>query len=171
MMEISCSWGTDTGVTLVSDIDYPLLREHTWHISEANASGKPYVRTTIAGATVYMHRMIVQCPPTMKVDHRNNDGLANYRSNLRVATHEHNNLNRQFWSKCGFKGVSKDGSRFRARIMLDGVEKLLGRFDSAVEAAIAYDAAAHELFGEFAWFNFPENWPGTLDATPAEVPF
>lgn len=143
---------------LVSDIDYDRLREHRWSINDATASGKPYVRTTIERKTIYLHRMITGCPPAYKVDHRDNDTLNNQRPNLRIATHDQNNLNRSFWSLSGYKGVSSAGRRFRARITVDGVEKYLGRFDTAVEAATAYDDAAHETFGEFAWLNFPENY-------------
>ena len=172
LKEIVCSWGSSVGVALVSDIDYPALREHTWHITEANASGKPYVRTTLNRTTVYMHRMIVACPVEFKVDHRDNDGLNNQRPNLRVSTHYQNNLNREGWSLSGYKGVSRDGSRFRTRITVGGVLKTIGRFSSAVEAAVAYDEAAHEQFGEFAWLNFPENYPTTTPDDPAEdIPF
>ncbi len=172
MMELSCKWGNDTGVTLVSDVDYPVLREYSWSITEANASGKPYVRTTVGKTTIYMHRMIVQCPPTYKVDHVNGDGLHNQRPNLRIASHDQNNLNRCGWSKAGYKGVGLDGRRYRARITVQGDIRTLGRFDTAVEAAIAYDEAAHDLFGEFAWLNFPENYPPPHPDQPAmAIPF
>ena len=38
----------------------------------------------------------------------------------------------------------------------------LGRFDDEIEAAVAYDRKAAELFGEFAYLNFP-----TTDYTDA----
>ncbi len=162
---------------LVSDIDYDQCREHSWSVNDATASGKPYVRTTIAKKTVYLHRFIVgnivPLPSTMKVDHKNNDTLDCQRPNLRIATHDQNNLNRGFWSLSGYKGVSKDGRRYRARISTEpGVQKTIGRFDTAVEAAIAYDDAAHEIFGEFAWLNFPENYPPPChDIVVHEIPF
>lgn len=172
MKEIACKWGNETGVTLVSDVDYPILREHKWRISTDNASGKPYVRTDVDRTTVYMHRMIVKCPAAFRVDHRDNDGLNNQRPNLRVASHDQNNRNREGWSLSGYKGVSLDGRRYRARVTFSGVVKTLGRFDTALEAAMAYDEAAHELFGEFAGFNFPENYPPPFPDQPdTEIPF
>lgn len=163
--------------TRVSDVDFPWLREFRWRADFHNASGKPYVKATVEGpsrkkTSIYMHRTIVKCPSQYKVDHRDNDSLNNQRPNLRVATHDQNNHNREGWSLSGYKGVSRDRSRFRARITIEGVEKTLGRFDSAVDAAVAYDEAAHELFGEFAWLNFPENYPPPFPDKPdVEIPF
>lgn len=171
MTSLACKWGRETVETRVSAVDLPMLREHLWHVTTANASGQPYVRTTIAGRTVYMHRMIVQCPPAYKVDHKDTDTLHNTRSNLRVASHDQNNLNRSGWGASGYKGVSRDGRRYRARVTVEGVEKYLGRFDRAVEAAVAYDEAAYALFGEFAWLNFPESYPATVEQAPEELPF
>jgi hypothetical protein len=50
-----------------------------------------------------------------------------------------------------YKGVSWDDSRkqWRASIPI-----FLGRFDSEIEAAKAYDKKAKELYGEFALLNF-----------------
>lgn len=170
--KIVCKWGQSSGFVLVSDVDYPVLREHSWHITEANASGKPYARTCIGTKTVYMHRAVVKCPPQYRVDHRDRDGLNNQRPNLRVASHDQNNYNREGWSFSGYKGVSMDRRRWRARITIDGIAKTLGRFDTAIEAAVAYDEAAHELFGEFAWFNFPETYPPPFPDKPVfEIPF
>ena len=39
----------------------------------------------------------------------------------------------------GYRGVSKNGSKWRARIQVEGKEKSLGTFDNILDAAKAYD--------------------------------
>lgn len=57
----------------------------------------------------------------------------------------------------GFRGVSfnKKHRKFQAKIQADGVLEWIGHFDSAEEAAKAYDAVALQLHGQSACVNFP----------------
>jgi hypothetical protein len=61
----------------------------------------------------------------------------------------------------GYRGVSwdKTNGRWEAKIGYQNKTYHLGRFDSAIEAARAYDAAAKELHGQFAHLNFPVEEP------------
>lgn len=157
---------------LISDIDQQRCIRYRWRADENNASGKPYVKTSIGRLTVYLHRFITRAPDAYRVDHRNHDTLDCQRPNLRVCSFEQNNANRRPFGSTGFKGVTKDGKRFRARITEDGVEKSLGTFVTPEDAAKAVDAVAFRLFGEFAWLNFPDDYPlPASDWTIGEIPF
>lgn len=62
----------------------------------------------------------------------------------------------------GYRGVFGDGGRWRARGYKDGRRVNLGRYDTAAEAARAYDAWARQNRGARAHLNFAEN---SLDTT------
>ena len=59
----------------------------------------------------------------------------------------------------GFRGVhwSKQHKKWQAQIQTKGKKIFLGYFDTAEEAAHAYDAKAFELWGSNARLNFPTN--------------
>lgn len=93
------------------------------------------------------------------VDHENGNGLDNRRMNLRPASGSENGQNKGIQSNntSGFKGVCwhKGARKWTASIKSDGRDRYLGLHLSADLAAMAYDEAARELFGEFARLNFP----------------
>ncbi len=105
-----------------------------------------------------MHRLILNAPDGIQVDHVNRNRLDNRRSNLRIATDLQNHFNtvKRSHNTTGYKGVSRYHKldRWYARIALHGKVYYLGIHNSPEEAARAYDAKARELFGEFAWTNF-----------------
>lgn len=92
-----------------------------------------------------------------KVDHIDVNCTNDKIENLRSATHSQNLANQLIHknSLSGFKGVtwSNAANKWRARI-----KKLhLGVFDEKIQAAIAYDKKAVELFGEYARLNFEKD--------------
>ena len=93
------------------------------------------------------------------VDHINGDRLDNRRFNLRLCTNQQNQMNKtkRVGSSSRFKGVyfQKTSRKWVAAIQKDRKLKHIGLFSDELDAARAYDAAAKEAFGEFAWLNFP----------------
>ncbi len=87
------------------------------------------------------------------IDHINGVRDDNRLENLRMADSLQNNFNRgtQRRDKSGFKGVciKKGSKRWVAQITIDGKRKHLGLFDTAEEAAAAYDAVAKQIHGAF----------------------
>jgi len=144
---------------IVDAEDYDWLNKYKWYASRAKRTY--YARGTIKGKHVRMHRLILDAPPHLFVDHINCNGLDNRRKKLRLCTHFQNQQNRRpsLNGKSKYKGVcwSKRHKKFRARITYNRKSYHLGLFDSEIDAAKAYDKKALELFGEFAYLNFPND--------------
>jgi len=142
---------------LVDDEDWEKLKHHDWYIS-----GSGYVAASNNNQLIYMHRMIMGNPVDMWVDHKNGIKTDNRRSNLRTCNPSQNRANsvkyssskRRLTSK--FKGVHKKSITRNWSVQIQHLGKRfhLGYFKDEVEAALAYDKKAKELFGEYAHLNF-----------------
>lgn len=86
--------------------------------------------------------------PKNEVDHEDRTKNHNWLNNLRQATHVQNlgNSGMRPNNTSGFKGVYRDGDRWRAEI----AHIKLGRFDTPEEASAAYEEAAKTRYGRFA---------------------
>jgi hypothetical protein len=94
--------------------------------------------------------------------HRNGNSLDNRKCNLRLCTYGQNNRNRRPRGRTSrFKCVTYDAKRnqYRAAAWHNGKSVHVGRYDDELEAARAGDYANVELNGEYAYLNFPEEWP------------
>jgi len=147
-------------VALVDAADYDRLAQYDWFLSGSGyATG--FVPSDGKFRLVYMHRFIMQATPNQVVDHVNNaNKLDNRRQNLRFATSQQNSQNKRLspLSCTGLKGVGwhRKRNKYHTRIQLQGIRYHLGFFDDAEMAALAYDAAARLLFGEFAVCNYAD---------------
>lgn len=148
---------TQNKVAIVDDEDYEWLMQWKWR---AKKDGRTYyaVRTIWSKRRdLSMHRLIMGEPEGMEVDHKDGDGLHNWRKNLRVCTHADNLKNKRGKvGGSGYKGVSfdkRDGI-YLARIRVGNKYVHLGSFKDPAKAALAYDKAARFYHGEYAKTNF-----------------
>ncbi len=140
-----------------------ILREHRWYV-DRGARSIPYVRAGVGrGSHVYLHRLLLDAPAGMQVDHVSGDSLDNRVANLRLCGQRGNQANQRVagHGASRYKGVVASGRRrpWVAQIGVDYRGIYLGSFMSEKDAALAYDAAARRYFGEFARLNFPEVTP------------
>lgn len=152
--------------------DYEELNKHKWSYCKGYA---------VRGARIdgkwkqlLMHRVIMNLNFGDKqlVDHINGNTLDNRRCNLRICSNAQNCRNRgkQKNNTSGMKGVFKDVQKYkqkdgsiqiytywRAQIMINGKNKTLGYFpfndEGKIQASQAYNQAAKEYFGKFAYLN------------------
>jgi RNA polymerase sigma factor (sigma-70 family) len=113
-----------------------------------------------------MHRIINETPKGKHTDHINHDSLDNRKCNLRTCSNTENSWNQRVPKNntSGYKGVSWDNinNTWIASIGINGKSRVLGRYDNKEDAAMAYDCAAIENYGEFACLNQVHYKPETL---------
>ncbi|KAB0573417.1 HNH endonuclease [Brucella pituitosa] len=140
---------------IVSPEDAKFLDRNRW--SSKIDKHSVYAQRSALGKTVRLHREIMRPTAGHLVDHINGNGLDNRRTNLRIATHAQNSVNRINFrkSKSGFVGVYREKNRWRATINTERGHINLGSYVTPEEAAKVRDAAAYAKYGEFAQLNFP----------------
>jgi len=148
----------------IDDEDLDKVRPYTWHAAVKGRHHKVIYATAFRKGVkpyshVLMHRLIMDAKHGQLIDHKDNDGLNNCRSNLQFIDHTRNIRKKRpnGNSRSGFKGVAwnSKGECWHAKIYCNRKNLFLGVFRDPAEAARAYDAKALELFDQFAFLNFP----------------
>lgn len=144
---------TQGRVATVDKGDVGWLSKHKWHF-EAGGYACRRARTTNGKRHIWMHREIMECPEGMVVDHINGDKLDNRKDNLRVCTYAQNAMNRRPGERTGYRGVIVIDGRYQAVTRVEGNPRLLGKWNTAEEAARAHDAAAIQYRSPYVRLNF-----------------
>lgn len=136
-------------LAIVDKDDYDSLIKCKWYIRKDgylnNARGK------------LIHRIIMNPPSNMVIDHINRDKLDNRKCNLRICNQSQNLFNQESvrGGTSKYKGVHWHTKRkgWIAKIMVNKKLIHIGQFKSELDAANAYNESAKKYYGEFARLN------------------
>lgn len=125
------------------------------------AKGNGYIKIAIDDRAYLAHRLawlyVHGSLPERGIDHRNSDRANNRIANLRPATQTENmrNIGKRQRNTSGFKGVSwhKRSQKWTVRAKAGGKNRYFGLYDTAEEAAAAYDSVIQSVHGDFARLN------------------
>ena len=154
---------TQGKVAIVDASDFDWLSQWKWFAHNQDGLWYAHRNQWSDGkhSIVLMHRAIMDAPAGICVDHKNECGIDNRRSNLRLANKQKNSCNRgpNATNKSGYKGVfwDKNSRKWQAQICAHGKRIYLGTFADKQHAALAYDAAAKKHHGEFAHLNMRDS--------------
>lgn len=157
-------WYEVSNLGRVRSVDRVVVRGNKeYHVSEKilkqTDRGNNYLTVRLTrggkGSNQYVHRLVglsfINPNWQHDFDHKDNNTQNNKLDNLRQATRQQNLFNQ----KSELKGVSLDKRRgkWKSYITVNYKQKWLGYFETQHEAALAYNSAATEYFGEFANLN------------------
>ena len=139
---------------LVDNEDFEWLSQHRWHLM---SSGYAARAIPLRGKLkfILMHRLIMATKRGFEVDHKDMNKLNNQKLNLRNVTPAQNKTLRPKLKSntSGFQGVVFAQNKWRAQISVNEKCLFLGQYQAKIEAALAYNEAAKNYFGEFAHLN------------------
>jgi hypothetical protein len=140
--------------------DYDRLAKHKW--TAYYTCGKWYAGRNDHGKFILMHREIMRARKGKVVDHIDGNGLNNCKSNLRICTYSQNNIYRRPRGVSSrYKCVYYDAKRnlWRSTPAYKGWTIFNGRYEREEDAARASDYLNIQLHGQYAYLNFPNEWP------------
>lgn len=173
MKEIELTQGK---FAMVDDEDYEFLTQWKWrHGCTHNYAVRTQhyrVNKKGKGKTIQMHRIVMDAPKGIMVDHINGNSLDNRKENLRFCNNGQNQSNSlsKKGSSSVYKGVNFHKNKWRATITINKKSLHLGTYDTEKEAALAYNTKAKEVFGDFSRLNIIDGEEKTsFDAIKVKV--
>lgn len=142
----------------VDNEDFDRVNQYKWRVHYQNGIPRSIMTTTNPTKKLTRYILEFSGPITWGVvDHIDRNIFNNKRSNLRLVSNSENAMNRpkQGNNTSGYKGVSwnRIKNKWEAYISVNRKRKFLGYFECKIEAAKAYNKAALEKHGEFAFQN------------------
>lgn len=120
--------------TKVDDSTFTQYGHLSWFLSDTGYAMRRPILDSGKKTTIRLHRLVMQAPEGMVVDHLNGDPLDNRRKNLRICTPKENAQNRKHT-----KGYSWDKSKKKWIVRYRNT--FYGRYDTEDQAARAYKLA------------------------------
>lgn len=142
------SWmvGLNTGhQVFIDEEDVELISRRTWK-GIVQYSGV-YAATNHGHSSIRMHRLLVQAPYGLVVDHINGNTLDNRKSNLRICSHRENLQNTKHHRNGKLVGATfdKEKGKWKSCVYFEGKLTHLGYFCSELEAHEAYMKRLEEI--------------------------
>lgn len=154
-------------VTIFDAADVDIVAQYRWHASREDHTSYAATNVRKPGGQftrLKLHRLLLDPPPGMHVDHKNANGLDNRRENISVVTPTANSQRLQT-NTSGFVGVRlrKGCSKWLAQIKISGRTRHLGYFTDPLAAAKTYDAAVLRYHPPGSLLNFPDAQPARAE--------
>lgn len=128
--------------------DYSLIKNFCWCKDKDG-----YILTVKNKTTIKMHRLIMNCPDDMDIDHIYHINYDNRKNELRTVTVSQNGMNRKIGSNntSGVKGVywNKRNKKWYAQIRVNNIRIHLGYFINKKDAIKTRKEAETKYFGEY----------------------
>lgn len=135
------------------DFDTMNLLNKLWIAHWMEDIGGFYASRAVNKKTLLMHRYIMNAGDNVLVNHWDFDTLNNRKSNLVLCTRQENNQysrKQERITSSVYKGVHLHEGKWIARVSIFRKRIFLGSFSTEIEAAIAYNSAARQYYGDFA---------------------
>jgi hypothetical protein len=143
---------TSSGEEFYFDLeDYDKIKDYCWCLNNNYIITNSYIDNSV----IYMHRLVMNCPDDMEVDHIFHDTWDNRKNKLRIVTISQNSMNAVLFSNntSGVKGVNweKRKEKWQARISINGKRIYLGSFDNFENAVKVRKEAELKYYGEYRY--------------------
>ena len=127
--------------------DYDLIKAYYWSIDEDG-----YVLNWVN--RIWMHRLVMNCPPHLQVDHIHHNKVDNRKNELRICTNQQNSMNHNIArnNTHGATGVFYDKRRDKwyAGITINGKYIHLGTYINKEDAIFARREGEIKYYKEYA---------------------